>query len=402
MLNEQRSLDVVCGAAARTAIETTTNLAASSSGGASRRAGRQVLYGLVLMMLSVAAVAEPVPVRVVTVAAGLNHPWSLAFLPGGDLLVTERNGGLRIIHDGKLETKSISGVPIAFAEGDGGLLGLTLHPEFARNGLLYVCLTVGSISANAASVIRGRLVGRTLQEVTTIFTAVPFKKAPDHFGCRLMFSPDQKLLVTLGDGRWYPYQAQALDNDLGKVVRLNDDGTIPADNPFARRWQARPEIYTYGHRNIQGIALNPLTGEVWIHEHGPKGGDEVNILHAGANYGWPMITYGIDYSGQVVSEKTAMPGMEQPVIYWTPSIAPSGMAFYTGARIPEWRGDLFVGALAGRYLRRVHFVGTLIVSQEVLLAELNERIREVCDGPDGYLYITTDATDGRILRLEPP
>jgi aldose sugar dehydrogenase len=401
MLNEQRSLDFVCGATARTAIDT-TNLAASSSGGASRRAGRQVLYGLVLMMLSVAAVAEPVPVRVATVAAGLNHPWSLAFLPGGDLLVTERNGGLRIIHDGKLETKSISGVPIAFAEGDGGLLGLTLHPEFARNGLLYVCLTVGSISANATSVIRGRLVGRTLQEVTTIFTAVPFKKAPDHFGCRLMFSPDRKLLVTLGDGRWYPYQAQALDNDLGKIVRLNDDGTIPVDNPFARRWQARPEIYTYGHRNIQGIALNPLTGEVWIHEHGPKGGDEVNILHAGANYGWPMITYGIDYSGQVVSEKTAMPGMEPPVIYWTPSIAPSGMAFYTGARIPEWRGDLFVGALAGRHLRRVHFVGTLIVSQEVLLAELNERIREVCDGPDGYLYITTDATDGRILRLEPP
>ncbi|HWX29916.1 MAG TPA: PQQ-dependent sugar dehydrogenase [Steroidobacteraceae bacterium] len=361
-----------------------------------------MLFGLVLMMLSGAAVAEPVPVRVVTVAAGMNHPWSLAFLPGGDLLVTERNGGLRIIHDGKLEPKPISGVPIAFAEHDGGLLGLTLHPEFARNGLIYICLSIGTNAANASSVIRGRLVGRALEEVTTIFTAVPLKKEANHFGCRLMFAPDGKLLVTLGDGRWYPYQAQALDNDLGKVARLNDDGTIPADNPFARRWLARPEIYTYGHRNIQGIALNPLTGEVWIHEHGPKGGDEVNILHAGANYGWPMITYGIDYSGQIVSEKTAMPGMEQPVIYWTPSIAPSGMAFYTGARIPQWRGDLFVGALAGRHLRRVHFVGTLIVSQEVLLAELGERIREVCDAPDGYLYVTTDATDGRILRLEPP
>ena len=318
------------------------------------------------------------------------------------MLVTERNGGLRIIHDGKVEHEAISGVPASFAEGDGGLLGLALHPDFARNGLLYVCLTVGSTAANATSVIRGRLTGRALQSVTTIFTAVPFKKDALHFGCRLMFGPDGKLLVTLGDGRWYPYQAQALDNDLGKVVRLNDDGTIPADNPFARRWQARPEIYTYGHRNIQGIALNPLTGEVWIHEHGPKGGDEVNILHSGANYGWPMITYGIDYSGQVVSEKSAMPGMEQPVIYWTPSIAPSGMAFYTGSRIPEWRGDLFVGALAGRHLRRVHFIGGLVASQEVLLAELNQRIREVCDGPDGYLYITTDAADGRILRLEPP
>jgi len=331
----------------------------------------------------------------------LNHPWSLAFLPGGDLMVTERNGGLRIVHDGQLEAKPIAGVPNAFAEVDGGLLGMTLHPDFAHNGLLYMCLSIGTTSANASSVIRGRLVGRTLQDVKTIFTAAPLKKDALHFGCRLMFGPDGKLLVTLGDGRWYPYQAQALDNDLGKVVRLNDDGTIPADNPFARRWQARPEIYTYGHRNIQGIALNPLTGEVWIHEHGPKGGDEVNILHAGANYGWPMITYGIDYSGQVVSERTAMPGMEQPVIHWTPSIAPSGMAFYTGTKIPEWRGDLFVGALAGHHLRHVHFVGTLIVSQEELLTDVKERIREVCDGPDGYLYVTTDMTEGRILRLEP-
>src|SRR5579859_3966096 len=205
MLNEQRSLDVVCAAAAGTAIGT-TNLAASSSGSASRCAGRQMLCCLLLMILSGAAVAEPAPVRVATVAAGLNHPWSLAFLPGGDLLVTERNGGLRIVHDGKLESKSIAGIPLAFAEGDGGLLGLTLHPEFVRNGLLYVCLTVGSNTANAASVIRGRLVGRTLTEVTTIFTAAPFKKAADHFGCRLIFSPDRKLLVTLGDGRWYPYQ----------------------------------------------------------------------------------------------------------------------------------------------------------------------------------------------------
>jgi glucose/arabinose dehydrogenase len=241
-----------------------------------------------------------------------------------------------------------------------------------------------------------------LQDVTTVFTAAPLKRDSMHFGCRLMFGSDQKLLVTLGDGRWYPYQAQALDNDFGKVVRLNDDGTVPADNPFVRRWRARPEIYTYGHRNIQGIALNPLTGEVWIHEHGPKGGDEVNILHAGANYGWPMISYGIDYSGQVVSERTAAPGMEQPVVYWTPSIAPSGMAFYSGTRIPQWRGDLFVGALAGHHLRRLHFDGTVIASQEMLLRDLGERIRAVCEGPDGYLYVTTDSAAGRVLKLEPP
>ena len=361
-----------------------------------------LLSGVAVTLFGGKALAEPpAPVHAVTVAAGLNHPWSMAFLPDGDLLVTERNGGLRILHAGVLQPKAIAGVPAPYAEGDGGLLGLTLHPQFAQNGLLYICLTVGTKDANAASVIRARFTGHSLENVATVFTAAPFKREADHFGCRLMFAPDRTLLVTLGDGRWYPYQAQALDNDLGKVVRINDDGTVPADNPFARRWLARPEIYTYGHRNIQGIALNPLTGEVWIHEHGPKGGDEVNILHPGANYGWPMITYGVDYSGQVVSEKSASPGMEQPLLYWTPSIAPSGMAFYTGSRIPQWRGDLFVGALAGHHLRRVHFNGTVIASQEVLLAELGQRIREVCDGPDGYLYVATDSTEGRIFRLEP-
>jgi aldose sugar dehydrogenase len=348
------------------------------------------------------AAAESRPaVRAVTVVSGLKHPWSLAFLPNSDLLVTERNGGLRIVRAGRLDAKPVAGLPPGYSEGQGGLLGLALHPNFAHNGLVYVCLSIGTTAANASSVVRGQLVDLTLKNVTTIFTAVPFKQGPMHFGCRLMFGPDGKLLVTLGEGRLYPYQAQALDNDLGKIIRLNDDGTVPADNPFTRRWKARPEIYTYGHRNVQGIALNPLTGVIWVHEHGPKGGDEVNILRAGANYGWPMITYGIDYSGQGVSERSAMPGMEQPVLYWVPSIAPSGMAFYTGTKIPEWRGDLFVGALAGQHLRRIHFQGAVIVSQEILLADLGERIREVTDGPDGFLYVTTDADNGRIIRLEP-
>jgi glucose/arabinose dehydrogenase len=337
----------------------------------------------------------------VTIAEGLNHPWSIAFLPNGDFLVSERNGGLRIVHDGKLEPGAISGVPKAYAEGDGGLLGLALHPRFRDNGLVYICVSVGTFDANASSVVRGRLVGRALTEVKTIFTAVPFKKDSMHFGCRLLFAADGRLLVTLGDGRYYPYQAQAIDNDLGKVLRLDEDGNAPVDNPFVRRWMARPEIFTYGHRNIQGIALNPVSGEVWIHEHGPKGGDEVNVLHAGANYGWPMATYGVDYSGQVMSEKSSMPGMEAPLLYWVPSIAPSGMAFYTGTKIPQWRGDLFVGALAGRHLRRVHLLGNTIASQEALLADLKERIREVQDGPDGYLYVTTDSPTGRVLRLEP-
>lgn len=337
----------------------------------------------------------------VAVAEGLKHPWSIAFLPDGDFLVTERDGGLRRYHDGKLDPAPLAGVPTAYAEGDGGLLGLAIHPRFRDNALVYLCLSVGTFDANAASVVRARLSGPALVDVETIFTAAPFKKDSAHFGCRLMFAPDGKLLVTLGDGRFYPYQAQALDNDLGKVIRLDEDGGIPIDNPFARRWKASPGIYTYGHRNIQGIALNPTTGEVWIHEHGPRGGDEVNVLHAGANYGWPMVTYGVDYSGQVMSEKTSMPGMEPPLLYWVPSIAPSGMAFYTGSRIPAWHGDLFVGALAGRHLRRIHLLGNVVASQEALLAELKERIREVCDGPDGYLYVATDSASGRILRLEP-
>ncbi len=344
---------------------------------------------------------DDVAFHVVTVAEGLNHPWSIAFLPDGGFLVSERNGGLRIVHAGRLEAGPIGGVPKAFAEGDGGLLGLALHPRFRENSLVYLCLSVGSLEANASSVVRGRLSGRMLTDVRTIFTAVPFKKDSAHFGCRLLFAPDGKLLVTLGDGRFYPYQAQAIDNDLGKVIRIDDEGNAPVDNPFVRRWQARPEIYTYGHRNIQGMALNPVTGEVWIHEHGPKGGDEVNVLHSGANYGWPMVTYGVDYSGQLMSEKSSMPGMEPPFLYWVPSIAPSGMAFYSGAKIPQWKGDLFVGALAGRHLRRVHLLGNTVASQEMLLGELKERIREVQEGPDGYLYVATDSPTGRVLRLEP-
>lgn len=348
-----------------------------------------------------AGTKETVAFHATAVAEGLKHPWSIAFLPDGDLLVSERDGGLRIVREGSLEPDAIAGVPHAYAEGDGGLLGIALHPHFRDNRLVYVCLSVGNFDANASAIVRGRLSGRTLTDVRTIFTVVPFKKDSAHFGCRLLFAPDGRLLVTLGDGRFYPYQAQAIDNDLGKVLRLDDDGNAPIDNPFARRWNARPEVYSYGHRNVQGIALNPVTGEIWIHEHGPKGGDEVNVLHAGANYGWPMATYGVEYSGQVMSERSSMPGMEPPLLYWVPSIAPSGMAFYSGRKIPEWTGDLFVGALAGRHLRRIHLLGNTIAAQEALLADLKERIREVQEGPDGFLYVATDSPTGRILRLEP-
>jgi glucose/arabinose dehydrogenase len=345
--------------------------------------------------------SSPVAIRVRELATGLAHPWSLAFLPGGELLISERNGGLRILGAHGLEPRPLAGVPAAFAEVDGGLLGLALHPDFSDNRWVYLCLSIGDAHANSTRVVRGRLVGRDLQSVTPIFTARPLKSGASHFGCRLLFAPDGKLLVTLGDGYDYRDRAQSLDNHFGKIVRLNDDGSIPSDNPFSSRLDRLTDIYTYGHRNVQGIAVHPDTGAIWAHEHGPKGGDEINVLKPGANYGWPRITYGIDYSGAIISDLTAAPGLEQPLLYWVPSIAPSGMDFYRGRRIPQWHGDLFVGALAARELRRIDLEGERIVAQESLLVDRRERIREVRSGPDGYLYLLTDDADGKVLRLEP-
>jgi glucose/arabinose dehydrogenase len=361
----------------------------------------------VLAFLAVAGSAAAADVssaerfQVTELAAGLARPWSLVFLPGGDILISERNGGLRTWRSGRLDQGMVSGVPQAFAEVDGGLLGLALHPDFARNRWLYMCLSVGTAEANATSVVRGHFDGASFTQPRTIFRARPLKKGGSHFGCRLLFAPDGTLLVTLGDGYDYSARAQTLDNDFGKVVRLRDDGSVPPDNPFVSRPDVLPEIYSYGHRNVQGIARRPGTTEVWIHEHGPKGGDEINILSAGANFGWPAVTYGLDYSGAVVSELREAPGMEQPVLYWVPSIAPSGMDFYHGERFPNWHGDLFVGALAARELRRLDLDGTRVMAQESLLSDRHQRIREVRSGPDGFIYLLTDDDDGKLLRLEP-
>jgi len=344
----------------------------------------------------------PIPsYRIVELAGGLAHPWSIVFLPDGDALISERNGGLRRLHQDALDPLPIGGLPAAYADVDGGLLGLAVHPQFATNRLVYVCLSMGDDRANASRVLRGRLEQSRLAAVQEIFAARPQKAGASHFGCRLLFAPDGTLLITLGDGYNYRERAQTLDTHFGKIVRVNDDGSIPADNPFVDQVGALPDIYTLGHRNVQGIAQRPGTREIWTHEHGPQGGDEVNVLRAGANYGWPAITYGIDYDGTVISDQTAAPGMEQPVLYWVPSIAPSGMDFYRGERFPAWRGDLFVGALAGKHLRRLDIENGRIVAQEVLLAELGERIRDVRSGPDGFLYVLTDSPQGRLLRLEP-
>lgn len=339
--------------------------------------------------------------RIVTVAKGLDHPWGLAFLPDGGMLVTERSGELRLIANGKLRPSPVSGVPRVAASGQGGLFDVALHPKFAENRLVYLSYAGRGSKGVGTEVARGRFDGRKLTDVKVIFRAAPKTRGGRHFGGRLLFAPDGTLFVTLGDRGSYMKEAQKISNHLGTIVRINDDGSVPKDNPFAGRSNARPEIYSYGNRNVQGIALRPGSGAIWAHEHGPRGGDEVNILKPGANYGWPAVTYGIDYSGAIISDKTAAPGITQPVVYWVPSIAPSGMAFYDGDKFPNWKGDLFVGALAHAHLRRLELKGDRVVAQEVLLKDLDERIRDVRSGPDGFLYVLTDNPDGRVLRLEP-
>lgn len=337
----------------------------------------------------------------VTIAEGLGFPWSLAFLPDGRMLLTEKDGRLRLIENDVLAPEPIAGVPEIYRQSDSGLHEVLPHPRFAENGLLYLSFTQGTEEANRLVVMRARLEGHALVEAQEIFRVSDDKLGPSHPGARMVFLDEETLLITVGDGYDLMDEAQELYSHFGTVVRINDDGSIPADNPFRDTDGALPEIWTYGHRNAQGLAIEPATGDVWLHEHGPRGGDEINILRAGTNYGWPAITYGIDYDGTTISEHRAADGMAQPVWYWVPSIAPSGMAFYTGDAFPDWEGDLFVGALAGLSMERLEIEDGHVIGVERLLAENEERIRDVRTGPDGFLYILTDADPGRLFRLEP-
>jgi glucose/arabinose dehydrogenase len=340
--------------------------------------------------------------RVAEIATGLDHPWSMAFLPDGAILVTERIGRLRRIEDGHLLPAPIDGVPAVHTGSQAGLFDVVLHPDFAVNHLIYLTYAAGTDAANGTQVARARLEGQRLENLQVIFRATPLKDTNNHFGGRMAFLPDGSFALTLGEGFEYREQAQNLGSDLGKIVRLRDDGSIPADNPFVRQQGVRPEIYSSGHRNPQGLVFDPVSGRLYETEHGPRGGDELNSIEAGRNYGWPVITYGMDYSGAYVSPYSARAGLEQPIVYWTPSIAPSGLAIYHGDKFPAWRGDLFVGALAFKHLRRVHLdAGGNVAGQEQLLVDSNERIRDVRAPADGYLYVCTDAAEGRVLRLEP-
>ena len=338
--------------------------------------------------------------RVVTLAEGLSNPWGLAFLPDGSMLITERSGTLRKLVDGKLLEKPIAGVPEVFSQGQGGLLDIALHPKFAENRWVYLSYSKPGPDGATTAVSRGKLAAESLEEVEEIFVATAWSRAGRHFGSRLLFDDQGYLFVTVGD-RGDMERAQNPGDHAGTTLRLNDDGSVPKDNPFVGKAGFLPEIYSYGHRNAQGMVLHPDTREVWQNEHGPRGGDELNIIKAGANYGWPKVTYGIDYSGREISDKTEMPGMEPPLLHWTPSIAASGMEVYTGEVFPQWKGDVFVGALILTHLQRITFKDGKPVHREQLLNDLQERIRDVRQGPDGFLYLLTDTSRGRLLRLEP-
>jgi glucose/arabinose dehydrogenase len=339
-----------------------------------------------------------------TIATGLANPWALAFLPDRRLVVTERPGRMRIVgKDGKL-SPPLAGVPQVAARGQGGLHDVVLDRDYAQNGTIYFCFAEPVSGGARTALARAKLIDEgtpRLDDVKVIFHQDGPLSSGNHFGCRIAQTSDGNLFLTMGEHFTYRNEAQNLANHLGKIVRIRPDGSVPTDNPFVNRTGAKPEIWSYGHRNSQGAAINPQTGKLWEHEHGPRGGDEINIPEAGKNYGWPVIGYGIDYDGTKIHESKQKAGMEQPIKYWVPSIAPSGMAFYTGDLFPAWRGSLFVGALAGQILVRLELKGDTVGSEERLLRPLNERIRDVRMGPDGALWLATDNSAGRILRVAP-
>ncbi len=350
--------------------------------------------------------AEQDRIRVTVVTRGLSHPWAIAFLPEGGMLVTERPGRLRVVRDGVLDPEPIAGVPEVRTDGNGGLMDVAIHPRFADNGLVYLTYTkpVGD-GRGAPALARGRLEAGALTDLRDLVVTDAFEGNSGLNG-RVAFGSDGKLYMSTG-GR-VGEAAQDPMSLRGKVLRLNDDGTVPPDNPFVGREGYRPEIYTLGHRNTLGLILHPETGELWQHENGPYGGDEINILVPGGNYGWPVVSFGRDYAGPRVSEHPTREGMESPLVVWLPAIAAAGMAVYTGDRFPAWRGNVFVGSLReGRipgtgHLQRIVFNESMEeVRRESMLRELRQRIREVRQGPDGFLYLLTDEDDGALLRIEP-
>lgn len=352
-------------------------------------------------LLSIAAVAAGEE-QLETIASDLDYPWALAPLADGSFLVTERTGQLKKLSaSGETLFTIAPALPELYVAAQGGLLDLLLLPDFANSGRLLLSYSCGSQTANTTCLASATLKDAQLTEIQPLFQAKPLRRGAAHYGGRMALLPDNTVLLTLGDGFDYREQAQNKTNHLGKIVRLQPDGSVPADNPFVAEPAAAPEIYTLGHRNVQGIVFDPLSQQVYSHEHGPRGGDELNLLQAGSNYGWPVATAGVDYTGARISPYTEFNNMTNPLHVWTPSIAPSGMALYQHPRYPQWQGNLFVTALAGKRLHRLELVDGKVVAEHSMLAELNSRLRDVRSGPDGAVYILTDSAQGQLLRLTP-
>ncbi len=355
--------------------------------------------------------ADPAPagetaLNVEVLAEGLVNPWSITFLPDGAMLVAEREGRLRIIRDGVLAPEPVAGVPEVLAWNQGGLFDILLHPDFEENGVLYLSYAHGTRDANGTRIARAVFDGASLSDLEVLYDAKPPKDTGHHFGARMVWGADGKLYMTIGEGSKYKEKAQDMSTSYGAVIRLNEDGSIPEDNPTFGEGE-RPELYTKGHRNPQGFAYDAERDILWSHEHGARGGDEINIIEAGNNYGWPLATYGIDYSGAKITPFTEYEGTTQPVKYWTPSIGPSGLAVYRGAMFEDWDGDLLVGAMSGQALHRVIMDGAEPAGEERYLLDREERVRDVEVGPDGAIYVATeiDSTGaqkaGKVLRLTP-
>ncbi len=370
-------------------------------------AGQSIAQTPILSSLPTLSSATVGRARATLVAEGLESPWAMAWLPpvaGSTMprvLVTERAGRMRIVTmDGKVG-EPLKGVPKVHAVNQGGLLDVVLSPQFASNRTLFFSYAEPSSEGARTVVARAELLDDGLQNVKVIFGQKDRVSGGHHFGSRIAIANDATLFITTGERYSEKARAQSLDSHLGKVIHITANGDIPADNPYAKTANGLKEIWSYGHRNMQGAAIHPVTGALWTHEHGPRGGDELNIPRAGKNYGWPVIGYGIDYSGAKLHDSTAKDGMEQPIHYWVPSIAPSGMAFYTATKFPEWKNSLFIGALAGQHLARLTLNGDRVVAEEKLLTELGQRIRDVRQGPDGFIYVLTDDRNGKLFRVAP-
>lgn len=361
--------------------------------------GKFAAAAFLLALTTPFSAAQAQDYRLEALVDGLDMPWGLAFLPNGDMLVTELTGDLRVIRNGKLVVEPVANVPTSTYGGQGGLMDIVLHPQFERNRLVYLSMSVGTAEASALRVVRGRFTGDALENISTVFEAAPKKRGLVHYGARMSFLPDMSLLITVGDGFDLREQAQVKANHFGSIVRVTDSGKVPSDNPFVDDDSAQPEIFSIGHRNPQSIAYDPIDKKIYASEHGPRGGDEVNLIEAGNNYGWPIATYGIDYSGARISPYETYPGTVQPLKYWTPSIGPSGMTVYRGDMFAEWQGDIFVTALIDQNIVRLDMENGAVVGTQDLFAEIGDRPRDIRTGPDGALYILSEGESGKIWRV---